>query len=238
MHQTRSLPVVSVDELPDAELVRLARQGDGSAFRVIMRRHNRRLYRVARSVLRDDSDAEDVLQEAYLRAFTGLADFRGEASLSSWLTRIALNEALGRRRRRQPTVDLAVVETLQERREPRILMFPPMNPESDPERAAARQDIRQLLERAIDELPEPFRIVFIMRVVEEMSIEETSKHLGLRPETVKTRLHRARRLLRRTLSEKLSSVFTDAFPFDGKRCARMADAVLARLGIPTRPPAT
>jgi RNA polymerase sigma-70 factor (ECF subfamily) len=224
--ETRS---IAIDTLGDAELAALARQGDGAAFRVIMQRHNRRLYRAARAVLHDDAEAEDVVQEAYVRAFAALGDFRGDSSLATWLTRIALNEALGRLRRRRPTVE---IETFDARPEARVIPFPLMSPDMNPEQAAARQDVRRLLERAIDGLPEPFRVVFVLRDVEELSIEETAAQLGLRPETVKTRLHRARRRLREALDAELASALTDAFPFAGARCARITDAVLKRLGIP------
>ena len=220
---------VAIESLGDAELARLARRGDGAAFRAIMQRHNRRLYRVARAVLHDDGEAEDVVQETYVRAFAALADFRGGSSLATWLTRIALNEALGRLRRRRPTVE---IETFDARPEARVIPFPLMSPDMNPEQAAARQDVRRLLERAIDGLPEPFRVVFVLRDVEELSIEETAAQLGLRPETVKTRLHRARRRLREALDAELASALTDAFPFAGARCARITDAVLKRLGIP------
>ena len=231
MQRNEAAQVLDVDRLGDAELVRLARQGHGDAFRSIMQRHNRRLYRVARSVLRDDAEAEDVVQESYVRAFAALAEFRGDASLSTWLTRIALNEALGRLRRRRPTVALEAVDSAQERGEARIYMFPTLSADSDPERAVARREIRRLLEEAVDGLPDPFRVVFVMRDVEEMSTEETASQLALRPETVKTRLHRARRLLRKALDEKLATALKDTFPFDGARCARITDTVLARLGL-------
>ena len=235
MPHTQALQSVEGNELSETELIDATRRGDGSAFRVIMQRHNRRLYRVARSVVGDDSEAEDVVQEAYVRAFTGLAAFRGDASLATWLTRIALNEALGRRRRRRPTVDVQVVDSLQDRTGARILMFPTMD--SDPEQAAGRRDVRRLLEAAIEGLPASFRAVFMMRLVEGMSVEETAGLLGLRAETVKTRLHRARRLLRKALDDQLSSALAGTFPFDGARCGRLTDAVLARLGISTTPPA-
>ena len=224
--ETRS---IAIETLGDAELAALARQGDGAAFRAIMQRHNRRLYRAARAVLHDDAEAEDVVQEAYVRAFAALGDFRGDSSLPTWLTRIALNEALGRLRRRRPTVE---IETFDARPEARVIPFPLMSPDMNPEQAAARQDVRRLLERAIDALPEPFRVVFVLRDVEELSIEETAAQLGLRPETVKTRLPRARRQLREALDAELASALTDAFPFAGARCARITDAVLKRLGIP------
>jgi RNA polymerase sigma-70 factor (ECF subfamily) len=211
--------------LDDVELVETARKGDEIAFRTIMQRHNQRLYRVARAVLKNDSEAEDVVQEAYLRAFAALRDFRGDASLATWLTRITLNEALGRKRRQRPTVEL---ETVQESNA-EIIRFPGMNADHDPERAAARQEIRKLLETAMDALPESFRLVFVMRDVEEMSIEETASFLGIRPETVKTRLHRARRLLRECLEGQLASTLKDSFPFAGRRCARITDTVLARM---------
>ena len=230
MLKTEARPI-AVETLGDAELAALARQGDGAAFRAIMQRHNRRLYRVARAVLHDDGEAEDVVQETYVRAFAALADFRGGSSLATWLTRIALNEALGRLRRRRPTVDIETFASAA-RSDARIIPFPLMSPDMDPEQSAARQDVRRLLERAIDALPEPFRIVFVLRDVEELSIEETAAQLGLRPETVKTRLHRARRQLREALDAELASALTDAFPFAGVRCARITDTVLKRLGLP------
>lgn len=215
--------------LDDRELVLLAQRGEPGAFRAIMLRNNQRLYRVARSVVRDDSEAEDVLQESYVRAFAAMGDFRNDASLATWLTRIVLNEALGRVRKRHPTVDLDRLDAPGGHEGARVIPFPLGGGTIDPEHAAARREICDLLERSIDELPEPFRVVFMMRAVEEMSIEETAHALGLRPVTVKTRLHRARRLLRDALASKLASVLTGTFPFGGGRCARVADAVLSRL---------
>jgi RNA polymerase sigma-70 factor (ECF subfamily) len=216
------------DSAGDAELVRLAIKRDGDAFRTIMQRHNQRLYRLARAVVDDDSEAEDIVQEAYVLAFASLAKFRGEASLSTWLMRITLNEALGRLRRRRPTVDLAALDSM-ENYEP--LAMPPAITLDDPERTAAQEEIRRLLERAIDNLPELFRVVFVMREVEDLSIAETADLLDLRPETVKTRLHRARRLLRQALTEQLASSLTGVFPFDGLRCVGATDNVLRRLEL-------
>jgi RNA polymerase sigma-70 factor (ECF subfamily) len=212
----------------DTELVERARAGEEFAFRTIMERHNRRLYRVARSVLRDDIEAEDAVQEAYMRAFAALSSFRGEASLATWLTRITLNEALGRKRKARPTVGLDALDAVPET-SAQIIRFPGMDSDSDPERTAAQREIRRLLEVAIDGLPEPFRLVFVMRDVEDMSIEETADLTGIRPETVKTRLHRARRMLRASLDEKLVSTLKGSFPFAGTRCARMTETVLSRL---------
>jgi RNA polymerase sigma-70 factor, ECF subfamily len=219
----------SAAAVDDAQLLAAARRGDHRAFRSIMERNNRRLYRVARALLKDDADAEEVVQESYLRAFAALPSFRGEASLATWLTRIVLNEALGRKRKTKATVELTAVEAMQER-PGQIIWFPLMNPDANPERAVAQREIRKLLETAIDGLPEPFRLVFVMRDVEEMSIEETARLLSIRPETVKTRLHRARRLLREALDQRLASTLKDSFPFAGARCARITDTVLSRIG--------
>ena len=200
-----------------------------------MRRHNRRLYRVARAITRDDSEAEDIVQEAYFRAFANLGNFRGDSSLATWLTRIALNEALGRLRRQRPTVELATLDA-ETQDETHVIPFPLTAANCDPERAVAQREIRRIMERAIDNLPETFRIVFVMREIEDLSIEETAGFLNLPQATVKTRLHRARRVLREALDEQLASALEDAFPFDGMRCTRMADRVLERLGL--SPPST
>jgi RNA polymerase sigma-70 factor (ECF subfamily) len=222
----------NLEALDDAELVELVRRRNGEAFRVIMQRNNQRLYRVARAVVRDDSEAEDVVQQAYVNAFGSLARFRGDASLATWLTRIVLNEALGRLRRQRPMVELDALDA-----EPagnsKIIPFPLMTQEIDPERAAAQRQIRHLIERAIDDLPEIFRVVFVMRDVEGLSVEDTADFLGLEPATVKTRLHRARQRLRRALDEQLASTLSEAFPFQGRRCQQTADAVLERLQLST-----
>lgn len=222
---------LNVDTLDEAELVQLARQGEAGAFRAIMQRSNRRLYRIARAVMNDDSEAEDVVQESYVRGLTALASFRGESSLTTWLSRIVLNEAMGRLRRRRPTVD---VDALADRQPQQgdVIPFPLTSREPDPERAIAQRQIKALLESAIDELPDSFRTVLMARAVEGMSIEETAELFGLKPETVKTRLHRARQLLRDALEKQIGPVLTDAFPFDGRRCERMTQAVLARLAPP------
>ena len=225
-----------LEDLDDRFLADRARHRDGAAFRLIMQRHNRKLYRVARSILGDDSEAEDVVQEAYVRAFTNLGEFRGEARLSTWLTRIVINEALGRQRQRRPTIELKDIDGMNDQGESRVIFLPSAGRDADPEAAATRAEVRRLIERAVDGLPEPFRVVFVLRDMEEMSIEETASQLGLRPETVKTRLHRARRLLRQSLDRTLASALADAFPFAGARCARITEAVLRRLGIPDPPP--
>jgi RNA polymerase sigma-70 factor, ECF subfamily len=224
------LRVVAVETASDAELVRLVLQKDGAAARALMQRHNRRLYRVARGVVRDDSEAEDVLQEAYLRAFSALADFRGESSLSTWLTRIVLNQALQRLRQRTD-VPVSDIDKDAERRGAEVIPFPASQSTIDPERAMAQQQLCQLVERAIDELPCEFRTVLIARVIEGMSVEETAVAFDLQPETVKTRLHRARRLLKEALAEHIGPRFGDLFPFAGQRCDRITNAVLERLNL-------
>jgi RNA polymerase sigma-70 factor (ECF subfamily) len=214
---------------PDAELVERALLRDEAAFRSIMQSNNRRLYRIARGILRNDSEAEDVVQETYLRAFTHLESFRGGSSLATWLARIAMNEALGRLRRQRPSVDL---DTLAPGvLEAQIIPFPLSAPSEDPEKSMAQREIQQVVEHAIDELPDAFRIVFITRVIEGMNLEETAEILGLKPETVKTRLHRARAMLRDNVERKIGPVVMEAFPFAGKRCSRLTEAVLNRLGF-------
>ncbi len=222
-----TIPANAVSE--DAELVRRARERDPGAIRAIMQANNRRLFRMARGILKDDSEAEDVVQEAYVRAFTHLDSFRGDSSLATWLTRIAMNEALGRLRRRHPTIDYTTLKpgVL----EAQIIQFPLSAMPDDPERTMAQREIQTVVERAIDELPDSFRSVFIARVVEGMSIEETAELLDLKPETVKTRLHRARALLRDNVEKRIGPVVMEAFPFAGKRCERLTQAVLRRLGL-------
>jgi RNA polymerase sigma-70 factor, ECF subfamily len=213
--------------LPEAQVVAAARAGDHQAFRAIMQRHNQRLFRVARGLMRDDSEAEDVLQEAYVRAFAHIASFRGEAAIATWLTRIVINEAKSRLRSRRPTVELEAVETAQQAGA-QLINFPGRIT-SDPEADVAKSQIRRLLEGAVDQLPEAFRVVFILRDVEGLSIEDTAAQLGVKAETVKTRLHRARRLLRQALHAQLETALTGAFPFLGARCQRITDAVIMRL---------
>jgi RNA polymerase sigma-70 factor (ECF subfamily) len=196
-----------------------------------MQRHNRRLYLTARGVLKDESEAEDALQETYLRAFSNLAEFRGTSSLSTWLTRIALNEALGRLRSRKPMTTLdELTEEQASGGTAQVISFPAaQHLNNSPEHRAARSEIRGILETAIDDLPEGFRLVFLLRAVEQMSAEETAASLGIRIETVKTRFHRAKHLLRAALQEQLQSSITEAFPFAGTRCGRVTEAVLQHL---------
>ena len=214
----------------DSELLERARQGDASAFDMLIRRHDKHLYRIARSVLPDDAEAEDAVQETFIRAFTGLRNFRGAASLRTWLTRIVLNEAI-RRRRRPSMVELGALHAAQERTRRPAHSAALRAREQDPERAAAQGQIRKMLEKAIDSLPAAFRIVFVMRDVEEFSTAETATLLGLQVETVKTRLHRARRMLRESLGEQLAAALNDVFPFERPRCDALVKRLLHQLGL-------
>ncbi len=223
-------PQVTTRLPAEDELVARARNRDEAAIRAIIRQNNQRLFRVVRAIVKDDSEAEDIVHETYIRAFTGLGKFRGDSRISTWLTRIAINEAYGRLRRRRPTVEFDSIDAAQIQ-DAEIIPFPSWAAQGDPERTMARHEINRILERAIDALPEAFRIVLVARLVEEMSIEETASLLGLRPETVKTRLHRARALLRADLERQVGPMLTAAFPFAGKRCARMADAVIAHMRL-------
>lgn len=217
----------ALQDLDDEALVMLARGQDEAAIRCLVRRHNQRLFRAARSIVGNDGEAEDVVQAAYVRAFSHLGEFRADARFSTWLTRIAMNEALGRLRRRRPMADIAEVDVATSLG--RIIPFPTVQPTLDPEIEMSRLEVRALLERAIDDLPPAFRTVFVLRDVEGLSIEETADQLALRPETVRTRLHRARRQLRGAIEDEISGAFMTLFPFDGARCAGMADRVIAML---------
>ncbi|ADV13771.1 RNA polymerase sigma factor [Mesorhizobium ciceri] len=208
----------------EMQLVHRALARDGDAFRTIIKTHNQRLYRIARGVVRNDSEAEDIVQEAYVKAFAHLDAFRGDSSLATWLSRIVINEALGRLRKRRKTV------ALPENPQAEIIRFP-LNPSDDPERTMAQRQILQLVEQATDSLPDVYRTVFVARVIEGLSIEETADLLGVRPQTVKTRLHRARALVRKALDDQIGPVLLDAFPFAGRRCERLTSAVMRRLGL-------
>jgi RNA polymerase sigma-70 factor (ECF subfamily) len=212
----------SLADLPDARLLELARKNERGAFEALMRRYNRRLFRVARSVLRNDAAAEDAVQEAYIRAFLHLHRYRPTGSFDAWLTRIALNEALMNRRKARAEVSLDDVEehVLIDHRLP--------EPELASEGVDARY-ARRILEQAVDALPEHYRTVFVLRAVEQLSINNTAACLGLSTATVKTRLHRALRRLRAELARRLGRERISIFDFDGVRCDRIVAAVLARL---------
>ena len=208
--------------------VERAQRGEPDVLADIMRQHNRRMFRIARAILRNDAEAEDIVQDAFVKAFTELGSLREPSSAAAWLARITANLAISRVRllKRRGRVVLADGE-LEDR---------PDDMETDqhtPERLTAMGDVRRLLENAIDRLPDGFREVFMLRVVEHMSVEETATTLGVLAQTVKSRLHRAKAVLRSDLEEHLTAVSLTAFPFGGASCRRVTDAVLARLNIQT-----
>lgn len=207
----------------DEELVLRTLAGEPEAFAQIMRRHNRRLYRLARGIVRDDDEAEDVLQEAYLHAYQRLDTLAGKAALPLWLGRIVTNEALGRLRRRHATVALEQLEFELPAEEL------PLSLGHQPEAEAARRQVSAWLESAIDHLPQAFRVVFLMREIEGLSLQETATLLGIPLATVKTRDFRARRLLREYIGSCLAASFADVFPFLGARCDRIVTRVLGQL---------
>lgn len=213
----------------DAALVGRVLGGDERAFEEIMRRYNRRLYRIARSIVKDDLEAEDVLQETYVRAFANLDQFVGPHGFASWLGRIALNESLKRMARRGRLVALDEEAGSTGIDEPERTMARMRSTLPDPEQLAANSEIRRLIENAIDALPDAFRAVFVLRDVEQLNTAETAAALNLRPETVKTRLHRGRALLQEALSEHIAASAGTAFPFAGERCDRIVAHVLRRI---------
>jgi RNA polymerase sigma-70 factor, ECF subfamily len=214
-------------ECSDYELVERVRAGDAVAFELIMRRHNRRLFRLARSILRSGAEAEDVVQETYVRAYASLDQFVGPHNLAAWLARIAANEALGRVRGWGRVVSLDEYAAREDGVARPIETMTARLP--DPERLTGNGELRRLLEGAIDALPDDFRTVFVLRAVEGMSIAETAEALSLRPETVKTRFHRARQRMQETLGARLDALLPATFEFGGARCDRIVEAVLARL---------
>ena len=220
-----SVPAVPAPEtipdatIPDADVVARVLTGDSALYELLMRRYNRLLFRLARGIVRDDDEARDVVQAAYVSAYYHLDQFRGPAGFKAWLARIAVNEALGRARRAPPSVDAE---------QQHILALPDLVT-IEPEHAASDRDVLRILQAAIDRLPDEFRQVFMLRGVEQLSIAETAELLDIKPATVKTRFHRARRLLQELLQRKLDDVVRGTFPFDGQRCDAIVGTVLARI---------
>ena len=228
--RTSPLVAAGAPELSDCSLVERVRAGDAAAFELIMRRHNRRLFRLARSVLRNAAEAEDVVQETYVRAFARLDEFRGPDGFPAWLARIAYNEALGRVRGAERVVSLHDYLSDGDGDGDGRHIDTMTSPHPDPERLTGYGELRRLLENAIDALPDDFRAVFVLRAVEGMSIAETAAALAIPPETVKTRLHRARHRLQEALGARFEALMPAAFEFGGARCDRIVAAVLARIG--------
>ncbi|NDZ16844.1 RNA polymerase subunit sigma [Variovorax sp. WS11] len=213
----------------DTELATRAAQGDALAFQLIMRRHNRLLFRTGRSILKDDDEAQDALQDAYLRAWRSLGDFRAEARLSTWLVRIVVNEALGRLRRRG-SAQVIAFDTAVEAGSTSEDTWMQADPDEQPDRHAMRGETRKLIEAGIDALPEVFRTVLVLRAVEDMSIEEVAAALDIPEATVRTRFFRARGLLREALSREIDVAIGDAFSFAGTRCDQIVAHVMALIG--------
>jgi RNA polymerase sigma factor (sigma-70 family) len=200
--------------------------GDRAAFESLMRRYNRRLYRLARATLRDRTEAEDALQDAYISAYRSIGQFRGDASLSTWLSRLVLNECFARMRRTARRRNVVSIVS------PSIpIESPPMiaNEADSPYGALGRAQMRDLLERKVDELPENFRAVFVLRSVEELSVDETAGILGIPDETVRSRHFRAKTMLRESLARELNLAERDLFEFGGDHCDQIVARVLARL---------
>ena len=211
----------SARELSDEEVARRVVEGDAESFEILIRRHNQRVYRVARSILLDDALAEDLAQEAWVRVYERLRQFAGEARFSTWLTKIVVHEAWARSRRSdrfRPITD-EMAETLED--------F--MTAEPDPEARTLGGEMREYLESAMDALPERYRLVLVLRDVEELSTSETAEALGVNENVVKTRLHRARAMLRRDLTARVGPGIRTSFPFAGERCDHMVAAVMDRL---------
>jgi RNA polymerase sigma-70 factor (ECF subfamily) len=225
----RQKPALTFDpNAPDAELAARAGKGDTAAFEALMRRHNRTLFRTARAILRDDAEAEDALQEAYLQAYHALPRFRAEARFTTWMVRIVANEALMRLRKETRRAQIVPMQSADATPGLEELADTAMQ-NHRPEPSAERAEMRRLLERQIDALPDAYRTVFMLRAVEELPVEEIAGVLQIAEATVRTRFFRARSLLREALAQQIDLAYADAFAFAGERCDRIVAAVLARL---------
>lgn len=220
----------NLHDLSDMEIASRLAGGDTAALEIVMRRNNQTLYRAARSILRNDEDAEEAVQDTYLKAYRAISAYKSGSKLSTWLTRIAINEALARRRKFQHRADLIQLHQSALISEPAEGIQ--MQPISDsPESTVRRSEIRRLIEQHIDQLPEIFRSVFVLRALEEMSVEETAICLDLPEATVRTRYFRGRALMREAVAREIDLSYEEAFSFDGERCDRIVENVLARIAI-------
>jgi RNA polymerase sigma-70 factor, ECF subfamily len=219
--QTLAAEKTTLEPLPDEEVVRRVLDGDTAVFEIIMRRYNQRLYRVARAILRDDSEAEDVMQDAYVRAYQHLGQFAGRSQFSTWLTRIAIHEALARAQRRKRVDQLSANEWKDGEGEMNVA-----SSALNPEEQLSVSELGRALEGAILSIPEQYRLVLMMRDVEQMSTTETATALDLTEENVKVRLHRARAMVRKELFARAGSEAASAFGFMGVRCDRVVARVL------------
>jgi RNA polymerase sigma-70 factor, ECF subfamily len=221
---TGLLERAKIEGWTDEEVVARVKDGETALYEILMRRYNLRLYRTARAILKDEAEAEDVMQEAYVRAFQNLHQFEGRAPFSAWLLRIAVNEALGRRRGRDRST------SIEERSENGEFSMSIVETAPNPEQIASRAELGHLLEDAVLALPVAYRAVVMLRDVEEMSTAETAAALELSEENVKVRLHRGHAMMREMLFERVGTKAKEAFPFMGERCDRVVAGVFARLG--------
>jgi RNA polymerase sigma-70 factor (ECF subfamily) len=223
-------PKLDYSAIDDIELARLCANRDREAVRHVVTANNQRLFRAAWSIVKDRAEAEEAVQAGYMSAFAAMDRFEGRSSLSSWMTRIIINEALGRlrslRRRREQleSEGVTLIESYRER-------LAQASAEPMPDVMVARAQLRLLIETSVGELPDDFRSVFVLREVEGMSVEETAEVLGIPAATVKTRLHRARRKLQQALAPEMKDAFSGSFPFAGPDCAAMTERVLSALNL-------
>jgi RNA polymerase sigma-70 factor (ECF subfamily) len=218
----RTVPLPST--LSDEEVVERVLAGDSSLFEILMRRYNQRLFRVARSILADDAEAEDVMQDAYVRAYRELAGFRGEARFATWLTRIAVHEALARARKRRRLVPIAASVDGREPPDPPALT-------RSPEREAENGELRAVLQETVEALPDPLRAVFCLREIEGLTSEQIADAVGISIENVRVRLHRAKAALRQKLDDRMGREMRLLYLFDGACCDRVVEGVFARLAL-------
>ncbi len=214
------------NEIDDTTLAGRVSHGDRSAFECLMRRFNRRLYRLARASLHDDAEAKDALQDAYLNAYRSIGQFRGEASLGTWLSRLVINECTARRRRGARRDNIIPMVSLDSNVHMASIV---VDPGTTPENAVTRVQVRDILERKVSDLPDPLRLVFVMRAVEELSVQETSELLGITEEAVRTRHFRAKALLRESLAREVDIAERDLYEFGGSHCDAIVAVVLAQI---------
>lgn len=222
---------INPDDTSDTGLARRIAAGDQQAFVLLMRRHNQLLYRTARSILRDDAEAEDALQDAYLQAYRAIGQFRADAKLATWLTRIVINEAIARSRKSARRAAVMQLHHGSDTADHPTEASMEQGASESPESGAMRAQTRALLEKSIDALPDVFRTVFVLRALEEMSGEEVAACLDIPEATVRSRFFRARSMLRAALATDVDLAFEQAFSFDGARCDRIVAGVLDRLSI-------
>jgi RNA polymerase sigma-70 factor (ECF subfamily) len=220
----------ALESLDELSLAARIAGGDPAAFELLMRRYNRRLYRLARAALRDDTEAKDALQDAYLRAYRSIGQFRGEAALSTWLSRLVLNECHARLRRSSRRENIIPIVSADRNMD---VYSQVAEPGDSPDRLAARAQIRSVLEQKVGELPEIFRVVFVLRSIEEVSVEEIAATLAITPETVRSRHFRAKGMLRESLAKEIDLAQGDIFEFGGCHCDQVVMNVLARVATDT-----